>query len=135
MTARPARAAGVHGAAGCADNAGMPPGPDDVEGGATPRGPASWSDRFGSTPGPESPFHTPPPSTTVLRVAMATQLVLLVVVAGVPVAGLLSHHGVVGRVGYCAVGVVLVGWRWFMFRNAWRALARRRSQTRLTAAP
>ncbi|GAA2735497.1 hypothetical protein GCM10009867_17910 [Pedococcus aerophilus] len=86
----------------------------------------SWESRFAEAPGPESPFHTPPPRIGTLRWAVVIHVVVLLVVAGALTAGFVQNNdGVLARIGLAALGAVLVAWRLVLLRTAVLALRRR----------
>lgn len=86
----------------------------------------TWSERYESVPGPQSPFYSPPPSSRALRWLLAMYLLSLTVTTVVIAALVVQTDHVLGSIAAALGWALFAWWRGYQIRSILRELARRR---------
>lgn len=86
----------------------------------------TWSERYSSTPGPGSPFYSPPPSSRALRWLLVIYLLHVAVFCGITIGVWIEHHGLPGRLLMLTLFALFSWWRGYQIRALLKELARRR---------
>ena len=76
----------------------------------------TWSERYSSTPGPGSPFYSPPPSSRALRWLLVIYLLHVAVFCGITIGVWIEHHGLPGRLLMLTLFALFSWWRGYQIR-------------------